>query len=141
MVGSEALFGHRIRKIWFSNPTVRFFFTGLSLTQQKKMKTLVRVRLNFQDPERDRESGRKGGGERGREREGQRDVEVGRSEEKGGGGERHKVKMMGREGVRVRRCENDSKRGRESERVRESARESKFNLTKIMHEMCGKKNK
>ena len=125
MVGSEALFGHRIRKIWFSNPTVRFFFTGLSLTQQKKMKTLVRVRLNFQDPERDRESGRKGGGERekGREREGQREVGFGRSEEKGSGGERHKVKMMEREVVRVRRCENDSKRGRESERVLDRARE------------------
>ena len=80
MVGSVALFGHRIRKIWFSNPTDKFFFAGLSLTQQKKMKTLVRLRLNFQDPEGDRERGRKGGGKKGREREGQRDVEVGRSE-------------------------------------------------------------
>ena len=34
-----------------------------------------------------------------------------------------KVEMMGREGMRVRRYENDSKRGRESERVRDRARE------------------
>ena len=67
MVGSVALFGHRIRKIWFSNPTDKFFFAGLSLTQQKKMKTLVRLRLNFQDPEREREGERRE--ERGRVRE------------------------------------------------------------------------